>query len=45
MTLTTCGKTIKCPYWDEVVTLTGYYKIQDSTTEITFHHRKQQTSY
>jgi hypothetical protein len=36
MTLTTCGKTIKCPYWDEIITLTGYYKIQDSSTEITF---------
>ena len=44
MTLTTCGKTIKCPYWDEVVTLTGYYKIQFPTFHLS-HHRKQQTSY
>ena len=37
MKLTTCGKTIKCPYWNETVTLTGYYKIQDSTPELIFH--------
>lgn len=36
MTVTTCGKNIVCPYWEEKITLTGYYKVQNSN-ELNFY--------